>query len=90
MKNMGWDIVLPKDALTKGDMVSEKRGTSRTRAPCWLQRALAADSRLCSDQNAVIETGRRTILANYIEDYNFVEIKTLKIHHKNKLKIHGF
>lgn len=93
MKKMGWEIVFPKDVLIKGDLVSEKRGLSRyvrTCAPRWPQRASAADGGLRSDQNAVAETGRKTIFTNDIKDYIFVEIKTLKIHHKNELKIHVF
>lgn len=71
MKKMGWEVVFPKDDLIKGDLVSKKRGVSRhsrTCAPRWLWRASAADSRLRSDQNAVAETGRKTIFANDIKD----------------------
>lgn len=90
---MGWEVFFLQDDFIEGDFVSEKRGVSRysrTYAPRWLWRASAADGRLHWDQNAVAETGRKTIFTNNIKDYIFVEIKTLKIHHKNKLKIHGF
>lgn len=69
---MGWEVVFPKDNVIKGDLVSRY---SRTCAPHWLR----------SDQNGVAETQRKTIFANDVKDYIFVEIKINKILHKNKL-----
>lgn len=77
MKKIGWEVVFPKDNVIKGVLVSRY---SRTRAPHWLR----------SDQNGVAETRRKTIFANDVKDYIFVEIKINKILHKNKLKIHVF